>query len=154
MSTTMTGLAGSNLGVAMPGLDRRDEVGAMAKAARVFKDDAIENRRLVENAVAALTSPTWGPDDRHSRQIAVASAAAGPHVLITIGDSGSGIPAEVLPRVFEPLFTTRNISAGLGLPITRHIVEQHGGTIAIESPPEGGTTVTVWLPRPTQQAAA
>ena len=48
MSTTMTALAGSNLDVAIPGLGRRDEVGAMAKAVQVFKDNAIENRRLVE----------------------------------------------------------------------------------------------------------
>jgi signal transduction histidine kinase len=61
----------------------------------------------------------------------------------------------VLPRVFEPLFTTRNFGAGLGLPITRQIVEQHGGTIDIVSPPEGGATVTISLPRSmTQQAAA
>ncbi len=110
--------------------------------------------RLIENAVGALTSPAWQPDDRHPRRITVASAVAGPHVRLTIGDSGPGIPADVLPRVFEPLFTTRNFGAGLGLPITRQIVEQHGGTIAIESPPEGGATVTIWLPRQAQQAAA
>jgi signal transduction histidine kinase len=110
--------------------------------------------RLIENAVGALTSPAWHPDERHPRRITVASVVAGPHVRLTIGDSGPGIPADVLPRVFEPLFTTRNFGAGLGLPITRQIVEQHGGTIAIESPPEGGATVTIWLPRQAQQAAA
>jgi PAS domain S-box-containing protein len=110
--------------------------------------------RLLENAVGALTSPTWHPDDQHPRRITVVSVVAGPHVRLTIGDSGPGIPADVLPRVFEPLFTTRNFGAGLGLPITRQIIEQHGGTIAIESPPEGGATVTIWLPRQAQQAAA
>jgi signal transduction histidine kinase len=111
-------------------------------------------KRLIKNAAAALTSPTWHPDDRHPRRIVVASAVTGPHLRLTIADSGPGIPAEVLPRVFEPLFTTRSFGAGLGLPITRQIVEQHGGTIAIDSPPEGGTTVTIWLPRLAQQAAA
>ncbi len=110
--------------------------------------------RLIENSVGALTSPAWHPDDQHPRRITVASAVAGPHVRLTIGDSGPGIPADVLPRVFEPLFTTRNFGAGLGLPITRQIIEQHGGTIAIESPPEGGATVTIWLPLLAQQAAA
>jgi PAS domain S-box-containing protein len=110
--------------------------------------------RLIENAVGALTAPAWHPDDRHPRRITVASAVAGPHVRLTIGDTGPGIPADVLPRVFEPLFTTRNFGAGLGLPITRQIVEQHGGTIDIASPPEGGATVTIWLPRLAQQAAA
>jgi PAS domain S-box-containing protein len=111
-------------------------------------------KRLIKNAVAALTSPTWHPDARHPRRITVSSTAVGPHVRLTIGDSGPGIPADVLPRVFEPLFTTRNFGAGLGLPITRQIVEQHGGTISIESPPEGGTAVTILMPRLAQQAAA
>jgi len=75
-------------------------------------------------------------------------------VRLTIGDTGPGIPADVLPRVFESLCTTRNIGAGLGLPITRQIVDRHSGTIAIESPPEGGATVTIWLPRQAQQVAA
>jgi signal transduction histidine kinase len=110
--------------------------------------------RLVENAAAALTSPTWHPDDQHPRHITVASVVAGPHVLITIADNGPGIPTDVLPRVFEPMFTTRNFGAGLGLPITRQIIEQHGGTIDIASPPEGGTAVAIRLPRLTQQAAA
>jgi PAS domain S-box-containing protein len=110
--------------------------------------------RLIENAVGALTSPAWHPHDQHPRRIMVASAVAGPHLRLTIGDTGPGIPADVLPRVFEPLFTTRNFGAGLGLPITRQIIEQHGGTIEIASPPEGGTTVTIWLPLLAQQAAA
>jgi PAS domain S-box-containing protein len=110
--------------------------------------------RLIENAVGALTSPAWHPDAQHHRRIAVASVVAGPHVHLTIGDTGPGIPADVLPRVFEPLFTTRNFGAGLGLPITRQIVEQHGGTIAIESSPAGGAIVTIWLPRLAEQAAA
>jgi PAS domain S-box-containing protein len=111
--------------------------------------------RLIENAVGALTAPAWHPDPQHPRRILVATAVAGPHVRLTISDTGPGITPDVLPRVFEPLFTTRNFGAGLGLPITRQIVEQHGGTIDIASPPEGGATVTIWLPRQmTQQAAA
>jgi PAS domain S-box-containing protein len=110
--------------------------------------------RVIENAVGALTSPAWHPAEQHPRRITVASAVAGPHVRLTIADTGPGIPADVLPRVFEPLFTTRNFGAGLGLPITRQIIEQHGGTIDIASPPEGGATVTIWLPQQAQQAAA
>jgi PAS domain S-box-containing protein len=110
--------------------------------------------RLIENAVGALTAPAWHPGEQHPRRITVASAAAGPHVRLTISDTGPGIPADVLPRVFEPLFTTRNFGAGLGLPITRQIVEQHGGTIDIASPPEGGAVVTIRLPRLLAQQAA
>lgn len=108
--------------------------------------------RLIENAVEALTSPNWQPSDQHRRSIMVAAVTAGPHVRVTIADTGPGIPAEVLPRVFEPLFTTRNFGAGLGLPITRQIIEEHGGTMTIESPQQQGAVVTVWLPRQMAQA--
>ena len=79
--------------------------------------------------------------------ITVTSAVAGPHVRLMIGDSGRAFPPTCCRA------STRNFGAGLGLPITRQIVE-HGGTIAIESPPEGGATVTIWLPLLAQQAAA
>jgi signal transduction histidine kinase len=48
---------------------------------------------------------------------------------ITLRDNGPGIPPDVLPRIFEPLFTTKNFGVGLGLPTVRQIVELHGGTI-------------------------
>ena len=73
--------------------------------------------------------------------------SAGPHVRLSIIDTGPGIPPDVLPRIFEPLFTTKSFGVGLGLPTVRQIVEQHGGTIDVASAGEGGTTVTVWLPR-------
>jgi signal transduction histidine kinase len=53
----------------------------------------------------------------------------------------------VLPKIFDPLFTTRSFGAGLGLPIARRIVEQHGGAIAIDSSEGQGATATIWLPR-------
>jgi signal transduction histidine kinase len=73
-------------------------------------------------------------------------------VLLTIADTGQGIPADVLARVFEPMFTTRNFGVGLGLPIARQIVELHGGTIGVESASSRGTTVHIRLPRQTPKA--
>ena len=108
--------------------------------------------RLIENAAQALTSPTWRPHHDNPPTIAVAAATAGPHVRLKIADNGPGIPADVLPRVFEPMFTTRNFGVGLGLPIARQIIERHGGTISIESPEGQGTIATIWLPRQTQQS--
>ncbi|HTO85528.1 MAG TPA: ATP-binding protein [Methylomirabilota bacterium] len=109
--------------------------------------------RLFENAVEALTAPTWTPEPGQPRAITVATALAGPHVLLTIADTAQGIPAEVLARVFEPMFTTRNFGVGLGLPIARQIVGLHGGTIGVESAAGRGTTVTIRLPRQTQRSA-
>jgi signal transduction histidine kinase len=54
----------------------------------------------------------------------------------------------VLPKVFEPLFSTKSIGTGLGLPIVKQIIEQHSGTIHISSAPGGGATVVVQLPIP------
>jgi two-component system nitrogen regulation sensor histidine kinase NtrY len=71
-----------------------------------------------------------------------AGAAA---VAISVTDDGSGIEAEVLPRIFEPHFSTRTSGSGLGLAITRRLVESWGGEVTIESTPGVGTTVRVAL---------
>lgn len=67
-------------------------------------------------------------------------------VRIAIRDTGSGMTAAQLGRVFEPFFTTRADGTGLGLPIARQIVAAHEGSIGIESEGGTGTTVTVTLP--------
>jgi signal transduction histidine kinase len=69
-------------------------------------------------------------------------------VRVTIADTGAGIPADVLPRIFDPFFTTKRKekNVGLGLTITQHIIEQHDGTMKIESDATGGTRVIIDLP--------
>ena len=102
---------------------------------------------LVGNAVQALQDPAWVPPENHARRITVRAESAGPHVRISVIDNGPGIPPEVLPRIFEPLFTTKGFGVGLGLPTVRRIVEKHGGTVDVTSSGAGGTTATIWLPR-------
>jgi signal transduction histidine kinase len=65
---------------------------------------------------------------------------------IVIQDNGAGIPAEALPRVFEPFFTTKRTGSGIGLAITRNIIEGLGGTIAVETSDARGTTFVIELP--------
>jgi nitrogen fixation/metabolism regulation signal transduction histidine kinase len=65
---------------------------------------------------------------------------------LIVKDNGSGIPEHMLGRLFEPYMTTKQRGTGLGLAIVKKIVEEHGGKIAIESQPQGGTCVTVVLP--------
>ncbi|MCH8997656.1 MAG: ATP-binding protein, partial [Proteobacteria bacterium] len=67
-------------------------------------------------------------------------------IEIVIEDNGPGIPADVLPRIFEPLYSTRGFGMGLGLPVARQIMELHGGGIEIETEEGCGTRVCLWLP--------
>ncbi|HSV63916.1 MAG TPA: ATP-binding protein [Chthoniobacterales bacterium] len=68
------------------------------------------------------------------------------HVSISFTDTGGGISAESLSRVFEPYFTTKSTGSGLGLLIVRRIVREHGGEMAIESHEGKGLTLTIRLP--------
>jgi signal transduction histidine kinase len=70
------------------------------------------------------------------------------HVVVDVVDNGGGIPAEVLPQVFEPHFSTRTSGSGLGLAISRRLIEGWGGTIGLTSAPGTGTTVRITLQRP------
>jgi two-component system, NtrC family, sensor histidine kinase PilS len=70
----------------------------------------------------------------------------GEYAVITVRDSGSGITEEAAAHLFEPFWTTKNNGTGLGLAITYRIIEEHGGTITAESPPDGGCRITITLP--------
>jgi signal transduction histidine kinase len=63
--------------------------------------------------------------------------------VIRVADNGSGIPAELIPRVFEPRFSTTTSGAGLGLAIVKRLVESWGGQVELESREGEGTVVTV-----------
>jgi nitrogen fixation/metabolism regulation signal transduction histidine kinase len=65
---------------------------------------------------------------------------------LTIADNGGGFPEHLLARAFEPYMTTKHKGTGLGLPIVKKIVEEHGGIISIENQAQGGTSVSILLP--------
>lgn len=94
---------------------------------------------LISNAVAAI--PVGGSIHIHgeiSRQ----------QVVICIDDDGAGIPEDLLPRVYEPFFTTKPAGqgTGLGLAIARNIVEEHGGSLRLQNLDPGGVRATVQFP--------
>jgi signal transduction histidine kinase len=71
-----------------------------------------------------------------------------PRILIEIRDTGPGLTTEVLPRVFEPFYTTKEVGkgTGLGLAIVYGIIQEHGGQISAANHPDGGAVFSVQLP--------
>jgi two-component system NtrC family sensor kinase len=67
-------------------------------------------------------------------------------VVITVSDSGRGIPQESIEKIFEPFFTTKDKGTGLGLAIVYNIIKKHNGDITVESEEGKGTTFTMTLP--------
>jgi len=81
--------------------------------------------------------------------------AAGEYVEVVVSDNGTGIESDILARVFEPFFTTKAVGKGSGLGLSQvlGLAQQHGGGVVIESAPNVGTSVRVFLPRTKPQAA-
>ncbi len=84
----------------------------------------------------------------HKGTVSVATRMLDEKIVATVHDTGSGIPPEVLPGIFDPFYTTkgRGKGTGLGLSIALEIVQKHGGTISVASTPGEGTTFTIELP--------
>ncbi len=99
---------------------------------------------ILNNAIDAM--PDGGAVEITTRE--VGGNGTGPRVEIAFQDTGVGIPTEQLDRIFDPFFTTKEDGkgTGLGLPISKRIVERHGGSIAVNSAPGRGTRFTITLP--------
>jgi two-component system NtrC family sensor kinase len=94
---------------------------------------------LILNAIAAT-------DSGGKVTVSTSFIAEAESVELAVSDSGKGIPEEDMGRIFDPFFTTRESGTGLGLAITHGIIEQHGGTIKVDSKLGQGTTFTIRLP--------
>jgi signal transduction histidine kinase/CheY-like chemotaxis protein len=106
-------------------------------------------RNLLLNAVEAM--PRGGVirislDNEEIAAGATPPLAAGRYVRLVIADSGDGIKSDVLPRIFDPYFSTKRTGGGLGLATTYSIVKRHQGHIAAASIPGQGATFALWLP--------
>jgi nitrogen fixation/metabolism regulation signal transduction histidine kinase len=94
-------------------------------------------RNVIANAIEAIGQ---------QGEVAVTIGRRGPVYAIAVRDTGPGMSRETAGRIFELYFSTKDAGTGLGLPITKKIIEEHGGTIRVASEPGRGTTVTIELP--------
>jgi PAS domain S-box-containing protein len=94
---------------------------------------------LVMNSIHAM--PEGG-------RLKLSLARESSHVCLSVSDTGQGIPEEIRSKVFDPFFTTKDFGkgTGLGLTVVKGIIEEHGGTIAVESAVDKGTTFWIRLP--------
>jgi C4-dicarboxylate-specific signal transduction histidine kinase len=95
---------------------------------------------LISNAQDALVSGT------RTRSIAIVGTTDGDRAIVEVRDTGPGIPADALPRLFEPFYTTKPDGTGLGLAISADIVRGLGGDLTARNAPEGGAVFRLSLP--------
>ena len=96
-------------------------------------------RNLIENALRACS-------EGGAVTVSLDAESDGARARVRVADTGPGVPAEHLTRIFDPYFSTHSSGTGLGLPISRRIVEEHGGEIAARNRNGGGLEVCVELP--------
>jgi len=97
---------------------------------------------VLQNAIQAIEArqPTGGGE------LAISTRVEGDALVLSLTDNGCGMSPEVSARMFDPLFSTKAFGVGLGMPLVKRIVEQHGGRVTVDSEPERGTTVVMRLP--------
>ncbi len=118
-------------------LDRGDMSKAVVMADREHLNSIFFN--LIKNAVQAIPTGRRG-------EITIGVTAADNNVRISVADNGSGIPEEMIPRIFTPNFTTKSSGMGLGLSIVKRYVESAGGRIWFTTGHDTGTVFTVEIP--------
>jgi PAS domain S-box-containing protein len=125
-------------------------------------DSALLETALLNLALNARDAmPDGGVLKIETRNLVIDEGAAagclpGSYVMVSVTDTGCGMPPEVRNRVFEPFFTTKEVGkgTGLGLSMVYGFVRQSGGYIAVDSAPDAGTTVALYLPKATQELDA
>jgi len=110
------------------------------------RTDAERLRQALVNIIGNAIQAVGDRDEAGGGVCVATSRMDGSRIAITVTDSGVGIAAADLPRVFDPYFTTRRTGTGIGLAISRNIIEGLGGGITVLSEPSRGTEVRIDLP--------
>jgi len=125
-----------------------------AQIEQVIMNLAVNARdAMPQGGVLMITTTTADVTDVQARRLG--GIQSGRWAILSVSDTGAGMDEETRVRVFEPFFTTKPLGqgTGLGLSMVYGIVEQHGGTITVESAPGRGTTFRIYLPRVDDAAA-
>ena len=109
------------------------------------RGDPVQLSQVLLNLVVNAFDAIAARGDRE-HQIRVVARVAGNQVEVAVTDSGTGIPAALLPRIFESFVTTKPTGLGIGLSVAHDIVARHGGHLWAENNPEGGATFRFTLP--------
>lgn len=115
--------------------------------------DEAQIRQVLLNVLlnAVEASPQGGAVEVRMCVEGLAGAPALSWTKIQVSDAGIGLPADLEAKIFEPFVSTKETGTGLGLPICKRIVEDHGGRIAAANRPGGGAVFTIWLPSSVDQ---
>lgn len=101
---------------------------------------------VYDNACQAMMDNTIQAPIGPNMRLTVKTRINNDRVEIIVSDTGPGIPVDVLPKIFEPLFSTKGFGVGLGLPTVRQIMQKHNGDIEVLPEQGGGTAMVLWLP--------
>ena len=112
----------------------------------------IRDRRLRAALVNVIVNARHAVTNRPTQCVTLTTRRDGDAVTIAVADTGAGIDRADLARVFDPYFTTKRGGTGLGLPITKNIIEGLGGSITVDSEPGRGTDIRITLPARTSAA--
>jgi signal transduction histidine kinase len=142
----------------------REDVGDIVRECHAFVRPELERAGIVSELRVAPDLPEIDVDEAQLRQalfnlmrnarevltrdgeVLLTVAREGDQLLVAVQDDGPGVPEELRASIFDPFYTTKRHGTGLGLAVTRSIIEAHGGSIACEARDAGGTRFTIALP--------
>lgn len=107
--------------------------------------DVLGDREMLRSVFSNLFLNALHAMEQTGGRLSITIASSEAEVAVEIRDTGTGIPEADADKVFEPYFSTKETGTGLGLAIVKRIIEEHGGTIGLESAPGEGTAFTVTL---------
>lgn len=93
-----------------------------------------------------LTNSLHAMKNSEIKNLFIKSELVEDELLLTVSDTGSGVPEELIDKIFEPFFSTKKEGLGLGLPLAKKVIEEHGGRLEFSSTPGKGSELKIYLP--------